>query len=284
MKCLECNTEYSDLPKCPKCGGDQGIRAFGEAKKQAYALKSEEAVDKFYECFAELVKNHAKVFAPINDAEELNLVISTFRGGKYIAIYSDVEGCDAGDAEHMAITDINRFIDCLYAYPDLQGIVVDPNKDPFYISRKQIHFSTVRKDPRLGEKDWGRGIPEYMEEDLKTPEELLDFGMEIIEEYFIEDEGYHVLESNRVMEGFPNYALEKDGNLYLMKVKVSVLEVPVLSQEEKEFYCSACEQYNAKCLYAPIVIASTDSERADKGIALYGDGYRLRYLDVEELN
>ena len=57
-----------------------------------------------------------------------------------------------------------------------------------------------------------------------------------------------------------------------------------LSERDREFYLSSCKRFNAKCLYAPLALVSSDKERAAKGIALYGDGYYANFSDVEELN
>lgn len=309
MKCPVCKTDCSGFQKCPECGFDQlnktfinkeeavfweqqvvipyrntylfTAKSFGEAKKRMCALQTDEAIGKFYEHFAELVKNSSWVSAPANDKQ---LVISPFRGGYYIAIYSDMNGRVAGDSKDVVTMDINKFIDILYDNPHLLGIVVDPNKDPFLINRKAINNLTIRKDPRLQKKDWGSGIPHYTEKDLMTEEELLDFGMDIVGEHYVAKNGYTILESNYGAQGFPNFALQKDGVLYLMKVAVGVTRKPVISQREKEFYLSACKRFNAKCLYAPLAIVSSDEERASKGIALYGDGYYANFSNVEELN
>lgn len=309
MKCPVCKTECAGYERCPKCGFDQLNKTFinrdeaalweqqvvrpyrntylftpknfGEAKNRMCTLQTDEAMRKFYEIFAGIVENGSWVSAPVNDNQ---LVISPFRGGHYIAIYSDMNNRVAGDSKDVITMDINKFIDILYENPRLLGLVVDPNKAPFLINRKAINDLTVRKDPRLQIKDWGVGIPHYTENDLMTPEELLDFGMQVIGEHYISKNGFTVLESNYGVDGFPNFALQKNGVIYLMKVDVGVTNKPVLSQRQKDFYLSACKRFNAKCLYAPIALVSSDKERAAKEIALYGDGYYVNFSDVEELN
>lgn len=309
MKCPVCKTDCTNTQRCPECGFNQlnktfinkeealfweqqvvvpyrsmylfSPKGFGEAKKRMYALRTVESERTFYKIFAELVESGAWVSAPVNDKQ---LVISPFRGGHYIAIYSDMNARVAGDSKDVITTDINKFIDILYDNPHLLGIVVDPNKDPFLINRKTIHKLTVRKDPRLQIKDWGAGIPNYTEKDLMTEEELLDFGMDVVGEHYIAKNGFTILETHTGVNGFPNYALEKDGVVYLMKVAVGITDKPILTQQDREFYLSACKRFNAKCLYAPLAIVSSDEERAAKGIALYGDGYYANFSDVEELN
>ncbi len=308
MKCPVCKTECANKSQCPACSFAQlnktfinreeailwekqvvipyrhnyifSAKGFGEAKRIMCDLQTDEAVDRFYEIFADLVKNHSWVAAPINGNQ---LVILPFRGGHYIAIYSDMNGRVAGDSKDVINVDINKFIDVLYANPHLLGLVVDPNNDPFMINRKGIHNLTVRKDPRLEIKDWGAGIPEYTEKDLMVEEELLDFGMDIVRDHYIAKNGFTILESHTGVTAFPNYALKKNGELYLLKVDVGVTNKPTLSDQDKAFYLSSCKRFNAKCLYAPIALVSTDEERAKNGIALCGDGYYANFSDVEEI-
>jgi hypothetical protein len=309
MKCPVCETEYMGYEKCPQCGFDQlnklfatkdetdawtkqvvepyrasylfSPKVFAEAKRKACATRTNESLDEFYKAFAALVEHDTWVNAPTNGNQ---LVIVPFRGGHYIAIYSDMNGRAPGDSKDVISTDINKFIDVLYDNPNLLGIVIDPNKEPLLINRKSIHFHTKRKDPRLQAKDWGPGIPKFNPKDLMTAEELLDFGMDVVIERYISKNGFNVIETHKGTQGFPNFALKKEGVVYLMKVAVGVNNKPVLAEQDKEFYLSSCKRFNAKCLYAPLALISCDDERAANGIALYGDRYYVDFSDVEELN
>ena len=151
------------------------------------------------------------------------------------------------------------------------------------INRKGIHNLTVRKDPRLQVRDWGEGIPSYTEKDLMVEEELLDFGMEIVKDHYIAKNEFTILESHTGVTAFPNYALQKNGEVYLLKVDVGVTDKPTLSERDKAFYLSSSKRFNARCLYAPLALVSTDAERAKKGLALCGDGYYVNFSDVEEI-
>ena len=262
-------------------GFDFSPKIFGELKNKMCAERSPNAMEEFYKIFARMVKEGSWVHAPINDKQ---LVISQFRGGGYIAIYSSLDNRVAGDSKEIIAIDINKFIDVLYDNPSLLGIVVDPNKEPFLLNRRAIHEYTERKDNRLLPKDWGKGIPNYSEDDLMVEEELLDFGMQIVSDYYIHKNGFTILETNQGVSGFPNFALEKNGTLYLLKVKCEVGNKPQCLEQDKQFYLSISKKFNAKCLYAPISIASSDNERASNKIALYGDGYYADFSGVVELN
>ena len=254
---------------------------FALAKKKMCELRTNEATQEFYQTFVNLVKCGTWINAPIN---ERKIVIKKIRGGHYIAIYSSLRNRVTGDSKDVITTDINKFIDALYENPRLLGIVVDPSKDPFIINRKAIHFLTDRKDPRLVQKDWGKGIPNYTENDLMVPEELLDFGMQVVEDYFLKDSGFTILETNYGIETFPNFALQKNGQIFLLAVEVAVGERPICSLRNKDFYLASCKRFNARCLYAPIGLVPIDKERAANKLALYGDGYNIIFSGVEELN
>ena len=162
--------------------------------------------------------------------------------------------------------------------------MVDPNKEPFLINRRAIHELTVRKDPRMVKKDWGEGIPTYKTKDLMVEEELLDFGMQIVEDFYISKEGFIVLEKNFGANCFPNFALQKNEVMYFLKVDVGIVDRPVINQNKKDFFLDACKRFNAKCLYAPIGLVPADEARAAKKVALYGDAYHVDFAGVEELN
>ena len=119
---------------------DFSPKLFGELKNKMCTEKTQEAMEKFYDVFALMVKDGAWVNAPVND---MNLVVSEFRGGEYLAIYSCLDNRVKGDSKDIMAIDINKFIDVLYENPSLLGIVVDPNKEPFLINRRAIHELTV---------------------------------------------------------------------------------------------------------------------------------------------
>lgn len=257
------------------------IKAFSEAKRKMCLLKTGESMDDFFKVFASIVQSGEWVSAPTNNKQ---LVTKDFRGGTYLAIYSSLANRLAEDSKDTITTDINKFIDIIYENPCLLGLVVDPNKEPFLINRRAIHELTNRKDPRMIKKDWGVGIPTYDSKDLMVEEELLDFGMQIVEDFYINKHGFTILEKSFGTRCFPNFALQKDGVLYFVKVDVGIVDRPVINQNKKDFFLAACKRFNAKCLYSPIGIVPSDEIRATKKIALYGDAYHIDFAGVEELN
>lgn len=256
-------------------------KEFMIAKNIMIESECNSARNQFYNLFSNMIGNNAWISAPVNDNQ---LVILPYRGGHYICIYSDISKRRAGESRDVLTADINVFIDCLYDNPHLLGFLVDPNCNPVIITRREINGLTSRKDPRLQIKNWGYGIPFYTEKDLMVEEEILDFGIDIVIDNFVKKNGYEIVEINRGTDGFPNLALTKNGVLYLVKVDASITNKPTLTLENKMFYIKSCEKFNAKCLYAPLALRSSDPERAKAGIALCGDGFTAIFSGIIELN
>ena len=257
-------------------------KAFAIAKKKMYALRTNEMEKEFFDIFSSFVENGTWVSAPANDNQ---LLVVNMRGGCWIAIYSSMEARVRGESKDVITTDINKFIDVVYDNPRLMGIVVDPNKEPYLISRKTIHQYTKRKDSRLQIRDWGSGIPNFNKDDIMVEEELLDFGIDIILEHYLSKQSCQLIEENRGVNGFPNIVYQKNNQLYMMKVFAGVLpNRPTCTKEQKEFYISHCNKFNAKCVIASVSIGSSDEERKKAGLALVGDGYNMCINEVVELN
>lgn len=256
---------------------------FAKAKEKMCQLKTNESIFEFYKTFAALVKDGAWVSAPSID-KKIRTV--TFRGGEYIPIYSKTYNYKADNSNSILVTDINKFIDMLYENPKILGIVLDPDNEPFLINRRAIHELTIRKDIRLQQKNWGQGIPMYTEKDIMVSEELLDFGMQVVEDYYIKNNGFTILETNFSPNCFPHFALQKNGKIYLLVVKVAIGDRPSFTEREKKFYISNSNKFHAKakCLCAPIGIVSSDAGRAKEKLALYGDGFYVDFNGVIELN
>lgn len=256
------------------------LKAFAEAKKELDSKRSDDNLIKFFRVFATIVNNGEWVNAPITNNK---LLIFNYRGGQYVSIYSSLQGRVAGDSADVIVADINKFIDVVYDNPSFMGIVVDPNKNPFYINRKLIHKLTDRKDPRVVVKDWGKGIPNYTQKDLMVQEEILDFGMQVIEDYFIKQNNFSQLEVNYGVEYFPNFVLKRNGILYFLKVDVGIVDKPILKGNDRAYYLAFSRKYNARCLYAPIVISPADEMRAKERLVLYGDAFHVSQPQIEEI-
>ena len=298
MICPVCKSESSINQKCTLCGFENKESTFSnrseeslwerkvvvpyrlvflsdpqnlaEAKKRMQILHTDESIDTLYDFLEEIIENDTWISAPMNDHHFISV---PFRGGQYLPMYSGMAGRDPSDSKEIINLSISKLIDILYDNPHLLGIIIDPQKDPFPVDRKIINKISKKKDPRQHRRYWGCGIPDYTPKDLMTGEELLRFGMDIIVERYLTKQGYIISETNYGTQGFPNFVLNKDGELFLLKVSVSISQHIGLSKEEEEFCLSTCEEFKAKCLFASIVLIPMDEERDAKRIALYGDEY-----------
>lgn len=198
----------------------------------------------------------------------------------YVAAYAIKEKFIAKD---LALFDINKVIDLIYASGNISGIIFDPNNDPIVVEREFINSQTDRKDPRLQKVDWGKGIPIYSPNDLLTNIEVFDFAMEIMETYLIKD-GFTLLDKLGIPGVVNNFEVEKNGKKYFVLVRECLYDNKrELSAEEK----ANCKKIGQEHGYIPTVaylsIGSSDRERFNKKLALYGDGYICNFSGLEEI-
>lgn len=243
-----------------------------ELKEKLIEDRTSAAYHDFWNKFVLTVNSDEWLAMPTNnDNDSYALQIKDHKGEHYIVVYSGMNG-SAGESKTIINTSIRKIITTLYNNPHLHGIVLDPNKNPYYIRREEISQRTNMKDPRRQERDWGEGIPSCKPSDIMSQEELLVFAMQVIADNYIEEENYSIIDLSYGIEGFPNFVLKKDDQLYMMKVDVGVTpNVPTYSVKDKNFYLSVCKKFNAICLYASVSIESLDQVRAAHGLVLCGD-------------
>ena len=205
-------------------------------------------------------------------------------GSVYVTMYSDSSKVEKPEGSSTCTIGICNLIDSCYANPHIMGIVINPNEDPVYMQRKDLQILSGKEDPRLADRDWGTGIPEYTDSDLMVAEEALDFAMEIVAEYGLEPQGYELIESNNGLTAFPNFVVRKDGKMYFVSVDVKLApDIPTLKKEIIPKLIEAAEPYDAGILYAPVSFASADEERAKAGLALVGDEFIGKFLGFMEI-
>lgn len=243
-----------------------------ELKERLIEESTPTAYHDFWNKFVLTVNSDEWLAMPTNhDNDSYALQIKDHKGEHYIVVYSGMNG-SAGESKTIINTSIRKIITTLYNNPHLHGIVLDPNKNPYYIRREEISKRTNMKDLRRQFRDWGKGIPPCKPSDIMVREELLGFAMQVIADDYIKNEKYHIIEYTYGIEGFPNFVLKKDDQLYLMKVDVGVNpNIPIVSEKDKNFYLSVCKKFNAICLYASVSIESSDPIRAAHGLVLCGD-------------
>ena len=252
----------------------------GEKKKLIEGVEKEPI--NFIKRVMSAIDNNEWLYVPcVFDEEDSRLIVDDRYGKKYIAIYSSNESAKV--AKDMILTDINKVIDSLFNDKNLSGLVIDLNDNPVYIERTEINLYSSRKDPRLVVRDWGKGIPLYKKDDLKTQEELHDFAMAILDN-ILEKQGYLIHERNNFSSWFVNYIVSKDNIIYFISVESGVApKIPTLNKNKKEQLLIASKNHNAIPLFASVGFGSTDVQRFNKGLALCGDEFHARFTGFEEV-
>lgn len=248
--------------------------------KEALVAGPTLAINKsFGDALAAAVENGEWIAAPVIPDEHGNrLVIQTNKGRPYVVLFTGEDHYHSEKGMSLMMSDINKIIDSIYSSPHLEGFVLDPYTSPIYISRAQLNDTTSRMDPRLERRNWGKGIPKYLPEDLMTEVEVQKFAMQVSESFGLHHEGYQILESTlNPMDPF-SYAARKDGQLYFILVESSVApRKPSLSQIKKQRLLASARKHNAKAIYIPVGIGACDAERFSAGLALIGDAYYADY-------
>lgn len=250
---------------------------FWAIKQNCTQLRNPAADNAFFNRFFEIVNRNEMLSCPVNgEHPHIEFHPVDYFGGYFLAVYSSLVARKPGDSKTVLTIPASGVIKVLYDTPQYSGIIVDPNSNPKYIPRKLIHNYTNCKDSRLEIKDWGAGIPRYKASDIQTKEELIDFGFEIIERFYIEKQSYEVLEHYPMPRAVPHYALRKDGKLYFLQIDVGVYpNTPEMSETSKKSFLAACNRFGAIGLFASIQIESADNERAAASLALCGDGFSI---------
>ena len=239
----------------------------------------------FADFFRQMVDDNTQVYTTAK-ASNGGYAIDTAEhtGNVYVTMYSDSGKVKKPEGSSICTIGLSNLIDSCYANPHIMGIVINPDEDPVYMQRKDLQFISGKEDPRLADRDWGEGIPEYTDADIMVAEEAIDFGMEIVAQYGLAPQGYELLESNNGLTAFPNFVVRKDGKLYFVAVDVALApKIPKLDKEIVPKLLEIANEYDASILYAPVTFASADEERAQKGIALVGDQFIGKFLGFMEI-
>ena len=257
-----------------------------EAKKAMLDDGTEASAQAFSAAFADAVAMKTQVNVPVHKVEGgWSVELNSHCGELFAVIFSDRDKALVRPVDGRLISaDINSVIDTVYKNPRLAGIAVDPQSEPVYISRKQIDALTVRHDPRLQERDWGEGIPKsYRQSDLLCIEELTDLAMDIVTQYAA-NHGYAIFERYSSPVYIPNLILEKDGVTYYVAVEAGLApDIPRLRPDKLKALQDYALALNAKCLYAPVGLGSSDKERFAERLALCGDRYIVNFGGFENV-
>lgn len=248
-------------------------------------MPSQENNKVFADFFRGMVDDNTQVYTTAKAANGgYSIDTAEHSGNVYVIMYSDSGKVRKPEGSSMCTIGISNLIDSCYANPHIMGIVINPDEDPVYMQRKDLQILSGKEDPRLADRDWGVGIPEYTDADLMVAEEAIDFAMEVVAAYGLQPQGYELIESNNGLTAFPNFVVKKDNKLYFVSVDVTLApNVPKLNKDIVPKLIEIAEPYGADILYAPVSFASADEERSKAGLALVGDQYIGNFLGFMEI-
>ena len=203
--------------------------------------------------------------------------------GAYLSILSSEKLAKQGVT--VIWTGLQEIIETVYSDPHIKGIAVDPYTEPLYIERMQIDAYTILRDPRQKRRNWGKGKPRVCHgEDLLTREEKLDLAMQVVEGYCLRFAGYSILETVPLLGNPYHFMAEKKGCRYLVYVDCAFAPaVPLLEEWRRQCLLALAKTTGAKCIYAPVVLASCDSYRFKHGMSLVGDTYHTVSVEMKVL-
>jgi len=207
------------------------------------------------------------------------------------AIYNYLNDICLEDGTNIKYERIGSTINIDNEHIDMYQIYVDDEeKDILYFSGycnndSKDYPKGYRQRIRKGIiKEWGKGIPTYTEKDIMSAEEILDFGIQIIIQYAL-DNGYEIDSYNNRLSVYPNIILRKDKKVYGVLVKTGIApQNPKMTMQNKFDMIKFERRLKAIPLFASVGIGSTDAERFDKSLALIGDGYYANFVGFENVS
>lgn len=135
-------------------------------------------------------------------------------------------------------------------------------------------------------KDWGSGIPVYQAEDILPEEELFAMAVDFVVRQEVTDKGYELVASSAKREHIPNivFRKEKDGRLQLIDVEEAVSPHYVeMDTQLMGIMLDQAKKFDARAYFASVSFGSKDKERFEKGLALRGDSFNIRYEGLKKI-
>ena len=259
--------------------------ALNAALRKLRKTQSQDDFDVFTSTFKAAVDNGAWVNMPCKkEGGRYALKIVEERGKHFAVMFSDQSEARFYDGYDMLITDINNLLDPVFSNDDIDGIILDPFTTSLCLEKKYLLRCLLHSDyPNQNNsgseiRDWGRGIPEYTDDDIMTPGEIQNFAIQSFLNCEESMQNYDIISACDFPGAMPSLILEKNRKYTFVYIKGYVsLEVPELSDEEKEKLKAIGKKYSAECFWAPVGFLSSDSERFVECLALRGDGFYCNY-------
>lgn len=130
------------------------------------------------------------------------------------------------------------------------------------------------------ESIWAPGIPKNINpSDRLQPKVVLDLCIRFVLEKILMPKEYEIKGVSNDIKSLPNIVAEKEGTLYAIAVVPAVFpNYSTISDEYRIKFVHDSKTQNSTPIFCPVLIHSTDRDRAAHGVLLSGDLYDLRGL------
>lgn len=185
----------------------------------------------------------------------------------------------------VEISFTNLIVQLLLNYKSISGINLDRSTTGLIIETPKIlnKIFGTRDVYQTNIKDWGEGIPEYNNNQLMNNEMILDFGIQAVGQYLIKEK-YTILHLANKLDSIINVICLKDNKIVFIIVESAIAPImPNLTEGKKQEALELAFHYGADLFYAPVSFGSTDGERFNQSIALQGDSYYAKFVELEKV-
>lgn len=135
------------------------------------------------------------------------------------------------------------------------------------------------------ESIWADGVPAKInKEDILTPENILSMCIRFTIEQTLKDKGYEVVGINGKVTELPNIVIKKEDKMYALVVVPCIYPNYMRQNDNLRIdFVNGCIKQNLTPVICPVLIHSTDKERALKSVMLKGDTFKISSLGQEIL-
>lgn len=136
------------------------------------------------------------------------------------------------------------------------------------------------------ESIWADGVPAKInDEDLLTPKETLRMCINFTVANVLTPKGYELVGVNDDLASLPNIVVKKDEKVFSIIVVPCIFPNYMRENDDLRIkFVNSATKAKAIPVICPVLIHSYDKERAQKGIMLKGDLFRITNIGQKILN
>ena len=146
------------------------------------------------------------------------------------------------------------------------------------IDLENVSAQTGIDEKQKPESIWAPGIPANIQDKDKIGDaQLLDLAIKYVIDNILITKGF-MIEQGFPRREFPNVVCRKDGKVYSIIIIPSVYPgFKAISDNMRLQFVSLCEKQNATPCFAPVGFRSEDDQRANAGLLLKGDVFKITF-------